>query len=104
MSKHYKNETGTDLILDVGVSLSTTPTVVCINYESPSGVIGTFYGAVYSSYSLLAAAIGTYFVKHTLAYTDLNESGEWEFQAYVGAVDGTWWGENVKEIIYDRFE
>ena len=103
MSKHYVNETGTDLILDTGVAIGTA-TDFYIKYKTPAGVEGTWTAAAYSSYSEIAGAIGTYFVKRTLTYSDLTVSGEWRFQPHVGAIDGTWWGETVKENIYGAFE
>ena len=103
MPKHYKNETGTDLILDTGILLGTVD-FQYIKYQDPTGVSGTWAAQLYSSYSALAALTGTYFLKRTLNYTDLSVSGEWKFQAYVGAVDGTWYGETVKLNIYDEFE
>jgi hypothetical protein len=103
MSKHFKNETGTDLILDTGILVGSAVDHY-IRYQKPSGVVGSFAADVYSSYSDLASATGTYLLKHTLAYADLSEAGEWRFQAHIGAADGTWWGETAKENIYDAFE
>jgi hypothetical protein len=101
--KHYKNETGTALRLDCGINLGTAP-VYHIKTKNPAGVVGTFTGTLFSSYSDLAGLDGTYYVSHTLAYTDLNIAGEWEFQAYIAGADGTWWGETVKLEVYDAFE
>ena len=101
--KHYINETGTYLRLDCGIDLSTAP-VYHIRTKDPIGTIGTFPGALYSSYSDIAKAEGTYYVSRTLEYTDLNLAGEWEFQAYIAGADGTWWGETVKLEVYDAFE
>jgi hypothetical protein len=104
MSKHYVNETGTDMVFDTGVLLGST-TQQYIKYKKPDGTTtGSFTASLYSSYSALANATGTYFLKHTLAVTDLNVPGEWRFQAYIGAVDGTWLGETVMINIYDQFE
>lgn len=103
MSKHYINEVGTDLILDTGVLIGTA-TGQYIKYKNPSGVEGSFSASLYSSYSELAKAVGTYLLKHTLVSTDFSESGDWRFQAYIGAADGTWWGETIKLNIYGAFE
>ncbi len=104
MTKHYVGEAGTNLILDTGVLIGSA-TQQYITYRKPDGVtIGSFSGSLFSSYSQLAATIGTYFVSHTLAATDLDQPGEWRFQAYVGAVGGTWHGEMVKINIYDLYE
>lgn len=104
MTKHYVNEAGTDLLLDTGIQVGSAPDVRIL-YRKPDGVTtGSFSASAYSSYSQLAATTGTYFLKHTFVTTDLTVPGEWRFQAYVGAVDGTWYGEMVKENIFDRFE
>jgi hypothetical protein len=104
MSKHYKNEVGTDLILDTGVDLISI-TSNFIYYKKPDGVTtGTWASALYNSYSALASATGTYLLKYTLASGNLNQSGEWRFQAFVASTSGTWWGEMVKVNIYDQYE
>ncbi len=104
MTKHYVGEAGTILILDTGVSIANA-TLQYIIYRKPDGsTIGSFSGSLYSSYSQLAAAVGTYFVSHTLVASDLDQPGEWRFQAYVAAATGTWWGETVKVNIYSDFE
>ncbi len=103
MSKHYVNETGSDFVLDTGVLIGTA-TEKYIKYKNPAGVVGTWSADLYSSYSTLALLTGTYLLKHTLVTTDLSLPGEWKFQAYVGAIDGTWWGETVKQTIYDAFQ
>jgi len=103
--KHYKNEVGTDIILDTGVLIGTA-TFQFINYEKPGGSVqGSWLGELYSSTSKLAGnLVGTYFVKYTLDAGDLDVSGDWKFQAWIGAIDGTWFGETVEENIYDQFE
>lgn len=104
MSKHYINEIGTTVLFDVGVALGTYD-VVWIKTKRPDGSISsTWYGDLYSSYSQLAGAIGTYFISHVLAGTDLNQSGEWAFQPVVANTAGTWYGETVKETIFGAFE
>lgn len=101
--RHFKNETGTDLILDTGILIGSA-TQYFIKYQKPSGLTGTWTATLYDSYSDLAEATGTYLLKRTLLYTDLTEAGEWRFQAHIGAADGTWWGETAKENILDQFE
>lgn len=103
MSKHYVNEAGSDFVLDTGVLIGSA-TEQYIKYKNPAGVAGTWSADLYSSYSALALLTGTYLLKHTLVTTDLSLPGEWKFQAYVGAIDGTWWGETVKQTIYDVFQ
>lgn len=101
--KHYVGETGTDFILDCGVMIGSA-SAQYIKYKTPAGIIGSWSASLYSSYSTIAAAIGTYFVKRTLLTTDFSVPGEWKFQAYIGATDGTWYGETVDLTIYDAFQ
>lgn len=103
MSKHYVNETGTDLILDLGVDIGTVAASF-INYKKPGGTTGSWPASLYSSHSELAGVVGTYLLKRTLVYGDLDVSGEWIFQGYVAAATGTWWGEAVRVNIYGQFE
>lgn len=104
MSKHYLNEVGTDLLLDTGVNIGTAA-FGAILYKKGDGVTqGTWTAELYSSYSKLASATGTYFLKYTLAYGDFDISGDWRFQAHIGATDGTWYGETAKETIYDQLQ
>ena len=104
MIKHYMNEAGTDLVLDCGISVGTVQDQY-IKYLKPDGTTsGSFSASVYSSYSTIAAATGTYFLRHILITTDFNVAGEWKVQAYVAAIDGTWDGESVKLDILNPFE
>lgn len=104
MIKHYVGESGTTLILDTGILVGSA-TDKYIKYRKPDGTTtGTFSASFYSSYSQLALATGTYFLSHTLISSDFNQPGEWRFQAYVAAIDGTWYGETVKLTIYDSYE
>ncbi len=103
-TKHYVTETGTSLILDTGILIGSAIDKY-IKYRKPDGVtVGSFAASFYSSYSQLAGLTGTYFLSHTLIPTDLDTPGEWRFQAYVGAVDGTWYGEMAKVTIFDIFQ
>ena len=104
MSKHYVGEAGTNLILDTGTNIASA-TQQYITYRKPDGVTtGSFSASLYSSYSQLASAIGTYLILYTLIASDLDQSGEWRFQAYVGAIGSTWNGETVKVNIYGAYE
>ena len=104
MAKHYINEIGTQFLLDMGVALGTYD-VVWIKRKKPDGTItGTWYGDLFSSYSEIAGAIGTYFISHVLAGTELNQSGDWEFQGVVANTAGTWYGETAKECIFGEYE
>ena len=104
MSKHYVGEIGTLFLFDCELDISDS-TLERILYKKPGdGVVGTWVGALYSSYSKGLGAIGTYFVSYTLAGTDINVAGEWEFQALVANTAGSWYGENIKQTIYATFE
>lgn len=104
MSKHYVGEAGTLFVLDTGVLIGSA-TQQYIKFKKPDGVTsGSWSAELYSSWSALASATGTYLLSRTLLTTDLSIPGIWKFQAYVGAVDGTWFGETVDVNIYDAFE
>ena len=104
MSKHYTNEIGTQFLLDMGITLGTSD-VVWIKWKKPDGTSAqTWYGDLYSSYSSLASAIGTYFISHTLAGTELDQEGGWRFQGVVANTAGTWYGETASETIYGAFQ
>lgn len=103
MIKHYVNETGTSFILDCGILIGSV-TEQCIKWKKPSGVTGSWAADLYDSYSDLASATGTYLLSHTLEYADLSESGDWKFQAFVAAIDGTWHGETTELNILGLFE
>lgn len=102
--KHYKNEVGTAILLDCGISVGDA-TVAQIWYKKPDGsAAGSWDASLYDSYSEEAGAVGTYYVKYTTVYSDLDITGDWEFQAYISTAAGTWWGETVQERVYDYFE
>ncbi len=103
MSKHYVGETGTEFVLDTGVLIGSA-TSQYIKTLNPASVEGTFTASLYSSYSEIAKAIGTYFLLHTLATSDFSTPGLWKFQAFVGTAGGTWYGETVRLEIFDEFE
>jgi len=103
LSKHYINEVGTLFLLDCGIDVSDS-TLARILYKKPGGVVGTWPGTLYSSYSKEVGMAGTYFVSYTLAGSDANVAGEWEFQALVANTAGTWFGENVQMTLYATFE
>ena len=107
MSKHYINEVGTDILLDTGIDISDAG-FVHVTYKKPDAVtLGTWVGAIYSSYSEIAKATGYYFVKYTLLVADLDQAGTWKFQAFLATtsgVAGTWHGETAEEKVFALFE
>ncbi len=67
-----EKDEGLQLKLNTGVDLSDA-NVTNIHYKKPSGATGSFTGA----------SSDTYYVVYTTAANDIDEDGEWEFQAYV---------------------
>lgn len=103
-NKHYINEIGTTLILDTGVNIGSAADQYIL-YRKPDGTTtGSFDADLFSSYSQLAEATGTYLISHTLADGDLDQVGEWRFHAYVASIAGTWHGEMVKAQIFDTYQ
>ena len=84
-TKHYVGEAGTQLILDTGILIGSVSDQH-IKYRKPGGTFGSFSASLYSSYSQLAQATGTYLMSHTLEASDFDEPGVWRFQGYVGAL------------------
>jgi hypothetical protein len=103
MGKNYLNEVGTSFLLDCGVDLSDI-TAQSIYYQNPAGVEGTWSANLFSSYSELAQATGTYFVQRTLVATDFSVPGNWKFQAFVASATGTWWGEMAELTVYGLYQ
>ena len=103
MTKKYIGEVGTELILDTGILIGSA-TAQHIKTYNPNGVEGTFAASLYSSYSDLAAAIGTYHLKYALTSGDISIPGKWKFQAFMGTSAGTWYGETVEIQFFDEFE
>ena len=102
MDKHYVGEVGTDLILDTGILVGSASDQYIL-YRNPNGVTGSFDASVYSSYSQLATAEGTYLVRHTLETGDFDTPGTWRFHAFVSSVAGTWHGSMVEAKVFDTF-
>lgn len=104
MSKHYVGEIGTDILLDCGTDISDAVQQE-IWYRKPGAVaMGSWTGALFSSHSTETGAAGTNFISYTLAAGDLDLPGDWRFQAYIATAVGTWWGDMIKETIYDKME
>ena len=104
MAKHYVGEGGTLILLDTGILIGSAGDQY-IKYRKPDGITeGTFAGSLYSSYSQLAQATGTYFVSYTLTTADFDTPGEWRFQAVVAAVGSTYFGETVFLNIFDEYQ
>jgi hypothetical protein len=103
MVKHYLGEAGTLLLFDTGILVGSVNSR-WIKYKDPSGVEGTWVASLYSSYSNIAQAIGTYFISYTLLQSNFTKPGEWKFQPHVAVVDGTWFGETVTLKVFDAYQ
>ena len=74
-----EKDIGVQFKLNTGIDISAA-TTANILYRKPSGATGSFTGSTDSDY---------YVVYTTTAAGDLDESGEWELQAYVVTTDWT---------------
>lgn len=72
MSVIYKNDIGTELLLDCGVNVSTA-TVMKVRSRNPNGAIKEW----------TATLSGTNFIKYVLLTGDINVAGKWQFQSYI---------------------
>ena len=103
MTKQYTGQVGTEFILDTGILIGSA-TAQHIKALNPAGVESTWAASLYSSFSELAAATGTYLLKYSLLTNDVTVPGKWKFQAFIGTAVGTWYGETVELQFFDEFE
>jgi len=92
--KHYVGEEGVPLIVKCGVDLSTSVTVAQIRVKKPDGTIVTWTASVYTYEGV------TQYLRYYTVEDDLDQSGEYEAQAYVER--GSWkvHGESFRFMIY----
>jgi hypothetical protein len=90
-NKIYKDDIGTEIILDTGVDI-TSATTHDIKYKKPDGTLGSWTGTIKDTTK----------VSYTIIASDLDQSGEYEVQAYI-VMTGTWRGETVAFTVYDDF-
>jgi len=90
MSVIYRNDIGTELILDCGVTISTA-TVMKVRAKTPSGGVKVFDATLNNSTS----------IKYVLLDGDFNVAGNWQVQAYIEMPGwkgrGEWASIEVKE-------
>ena len=92
MSKIFKLQGALRLQLNTGVVL-TTATDLKIKYTKPSGTSSSWTGTISGTMSIYKDMVGT----------ELDESGEWTFWAYVTFSDGRKAaGEAVRIMVYDE--
>lgn len=92
MSKVYKGDIGTKIIVDTDMDLSSA-TVLKIYYIKPDGTKGSWTGTLE----------GTDGISYTTtSASDLGAAGLWILQAYAEMSGGKWYGEAVALNIYDN--
>ncbi len=92
--KVYKGDTGTEIILDCGVSIDSTDTIADIKVRNPDKSVVTWDGDVYNSD----------YIRYIIEEGDLDLPGYYYLQAYVEMDGGIWRGETVKLTVYDHFK
>lgn len=91
MSKVFKGDLGTKLVVDTDVDISLA-TVLKIYYIKPDGTKGSWTGTLE----------GTDSISYTTTTTsDLGQVGLWILQAYVEMSGGKWYGEAVGLNVFD---
>ena len=95
MSRIYKNDIGTKIILDAGCNISTA-TVWKILYDKPgtSRVKGEWD----------ATAEGTDSVAYVTLVNDLDVVGKWNVQLYIETPTWKGYGEKVSFEVYDNLD
>lgn len=91
MSKVFKGDLGTKLVVDTDVDISLA-TVLKIYYIKPDGTKGSWTGTLEGTDSISYT---------TTSVSDLGQVGLWILQAYVEMSGGKWYGEAVALNIYD---
>ncbi len=95
MSKIYKNDIGTKIILDAGCNISTA-TVWKILYSKP--------GATRVKGEWTATAEGTDSVSYTTKAGDLDAVGKWHIQLYIESAAWKGYGEMVDFEVLDNLD
>ena len=93
MSKVYKGDIGTLLLVDCKVDVSAA-TVKKIKAQLPDG----------SQKEWDATVTASNFLNYNLVEADTAEAGVVKAQAYVEIAGGTWYGETFKFKVYDSYE
>ena len=93
MAKVYKDDIGTDIIVDTGVDISTA-TSVALKVTKPDGTTETWTGSVYSSN----------YVKFSSVAATFDQAGVYLLQAYVVMTAWTGHGNTTKFKVYDTYK
>lgn len=91
MATVFVGDIGTQIKLDTEVDISAA-TVFEIDYEKPSGAVGTWSGTL----------SGTQIVTYTTVEDDWDLSGTWKLQAYVEHANYKLKGTIVEVIVKDQ--
>ncbi len=93
MSKVYVGDTGTAIVLDVGVNISAA-TAQSIEAQRPDGSTVSWAGTIFETNK----------VRFVTQANSLNQAGDWKLQSRVVLPTGTWLGEVVKLTVYRPFD
>ena len=98
--KIYVEDTPTikvDCVTDI-----TTVSGQLIKYKKPSGVTGSWVATITNDAN---TGLGRYLEYDGLTITDLDEEGDWKFQAYVAfSGGGAFHGETTTQHVYGLFD
>jgi hypothetical protein len=97
-NKVYLNDTGTLILLDTGVDLSSG-TTLAIQFRTPAGITGTWPGTLAN-----AASGANHGISYVTQADDLAPAGIWKLQAHAVLSSGTWSGETVEMVVHQPFE
>jgi hypothetical protein len=93
MKKIYTGDTGTDIVLDCNIDVSSA-SARAIEVRKPDS----------STVTWSAVAEGTTSIKYTSLAGTFDQAGDWELQASVTLPGGNWRGETVLLRVYARFD
>lgn len=92
MGKHYQDEIGTNVLVNVGTDISTAITTN-LKVKKPSGAIATW----------AASVVNSNYLSYDSEVGDLDEVGRYELQASLVIGGWTGLGETDSFIIYDPY-
>jgi hypothetical protein len=93
MSKVYVGDTGTAIVLDVGVNISAA-SAQSIEAQRPDGSTVSWAGTIFETNK----------VRFVTQADSLNVAGDWKLQSRVVLPTGTWLGEVVKLTVHRPFD
>ena len=92
MEKHYVEEIGTDILVDVGTDV-TGATDLKLKVEKPDGTTAEW----------TAIVDGTDYLKHTTISTDFDQAGLYRLQASLTIGGWVGLGETASFVIYNSY-